>query len=45
MPNWSYNVYAVKAKTKNVLDFVNEGLKNLSLEPRVDIKDAIENLW
>ena len=45
MPNWSYNVYAVKAKTKNVLDFVNEGLKNLGLEPRADIKDAIENLW
>lgn len=45
MPNWSYNDYAVKAATENVLEFVNEGLKNLGLETKNNIKDAIECLW
>ena len=45
MPNWSNNEYAVKAATENVLNFVNEGLKNLGLETKNNIKDAIECLW
>lgn len=45
MPNWSTNIYAVKSSTKNVLGFVNEGLKNIGVEPMHNIKDAIEKLW
>lgn len=45
MPNWSTNNYSVKAATENVLNFVNEGLKNLGMEPKDNIKDAIESLW
>jgi hypothetical protein len=45
MANWSYNEYAVKAATENVLNFVNEGLKNLGTDPKDNIKDAIECLW
>ena len=28
MPNWVYNKIALKGKKKNVLKFINEGLKN-----------------
>ncbi|MBR4917896.1 MAG: hypothetical protein IKZ52_01595 [Bacteroidales bacterium] len=45
MANWCFNEYAVKAATKNVLNFVNRGLENLGLEPKDNIKDAIESLW
>ena len=40
-----FNTYAVKAATENVLNFVNEGLGNLGLETKDNIKDAIECLW
>ena len=45
MANWSYNIYAVKSATKNVLNFVNEGLKNKGIEPMDNIEKAIEKLW
>lgn len=45
MANWSFNEYAVKAATENVLNFVNRGLENLGLGPKDNIKDAIECLW
>ncbi|MBR1834191.1 MAG: hypothetical protein IJ785_01590 [Bacteroidales bacterium] len=45
MPNWCNNNYAVKAATKNVLNFVNEGLKNLGMETKDNISDAIRSLW
>lgn len=45
MANYSFNYYAVKSATENVLNFVNEGLKNLDLETKDNIKEAIESLW
>lgn len=45
MANWCYNTYVVKSTTKNVLNFVNEGLKNKGLEPRENVKEAIKTLW
>ena len=45
MPNWCNNNYAVKAATENVLNFVNEGLKNLGMETKDNIGDAIRSLW
>lgn len=45
MPNWCINHYAVKAATENVLNFVNEGLKNLGMETKDNIGDAIRSLW
>lgn len=45
MPNWCNNNYAVKAATENVLNFVNEGLKNLGMETKDNIGDAIHSLW
>ena len=45
MPNWSFNYYAVKSATGNVLNLVNEGRRNLGMQTKYNIKDAIESLW
>ena len=45
MANISFNNYAVKSAMGNILNFVNEGLKNLGLETKNNIKNAIESLW
>lgn len=45
MANIIYCTYAVKAATENVLDYVNEGLKNLGLGTMENIKDGIGCLW
>ena len=45
MANIIYCTFAVKAATENVLDYVNEGLKNLGLGTMENIKDGIGGLW
>ena len=42
MPNWSNNAVAVKGKKENVLNFINEGLKNSNIEPQKDIEKAFD---
>ena len=44
MPNWSRNSVAVKGKKENVLNFINEGLKNSNMEPQKDIEKAFDLL-
>lgn len=44
MPNWVTNKIAIKGNEKNVLDFLNEGLKNSYVECANSIDEAIVRL-
>lgn len=44
MPNWVYNNIAIKGKKENVLNFLNEGLKNSKLKECKTIEGAFNKL-
>ena len=44
MPNWVYGHYAIKGPKKNVLAFLNEGVKNSGEKPKKSCKSAYEFL-
>ena len=44
MPNWVNGDYAIKGSKKNVLNFLNEGLKNSGCKPQRTCKKAFELL-
>lgn len=44
MPNWTYGSYAIKGKKENVLNFLNEGLKNSKLKPQSSCSMAVDVL-
>jgi hypothetical protein len=44
MPNWVIGMYAIKGTKKNVLNFLNEGLKNSGIEPKENCEEAFDAL-
>ena len=44
MPNWVYGNYAIKGKKENILNFLNEGLKNSNEEPKSTCREAFDEL-
>ena len=44
MPNWVYGMYAVKGTKQNMLNFLNEGIKNSGYAPKDDCQEAYDFL-
>lgn len=44
MPNWVYGSYAIKGKKENILNFLNEGLKNSNEATKSTCREAFDKL-
>lgn len=44
MPNWVYGNYAIKGKKENILNFLNEGLKNSNEATKSTCREAFDEL-
>ena len=44
MPNWVYGSYAIKGSKKNILNFLNEGLKNSKCKKQKTCREAFDLL-
>lgn len=44
MPNWVFGSYAIKGKKENILNFLNEGLKNSDIEAKSTCSEAFGEL-